>query len=75
MNNLCGNLVNHIYDYSIGYDLHWRSKFRNVINEITYFNADDIVSDYFSNNHVRHKDLAIDIINCWFYLEENKFKQ
>ena len=44
------------------------------MDEITCFNADDIVSEYFSNNHVRHKDLDIDIINCWFYLEDNNFK-
>ena len=47
----------------------------NVINDITYFNADDIVSEYFSNNRVRHKDLDIDIISCWLYLGDNKFKQ
>ena len=47
----------------------------NVINDITYFNADDIVSEYFSNNRVRHKDLDIDIISCWFCLEDNEFKQ
>ena len=68
MNNLCGNLVNHIYDYSIGDDLYLKSKFTDVINHKSYFNVDDIVSDYSSNNRVIHKDLAVDIINCWFYL-------
>jgi hypothetical protein len=28
-----------------------------------------------SNNHVKHRDLDIDVINCWFYIEDNKFKQ
>ena len=32
------------------------------------FNADDIVYEYVSNNQVKHKDLDLDIINCWFYL-------
>ena len=54
---------------------YWKSKFKDVIKEITYFNADDIVCEYFSNETVRVKDLDIDIINCWFYLEDNKFKQ
>ena len=31
----------------------------------TYFNADDTVYEYVSNNNVKHKDLDIDIINCW----------
>ena len=34
-----------------------------------------IVYEYCSNNNVKHKHLDIDIINCWFYLEDNKFKQ
>ena len=59
MNTLCGNLVYHIYDYSTGDCLHWKSKFTDVIHDTSYFNADDIVPDYFLNNHVRHKDLAI----------------
>ena len=65
MNNLCGNLVNHIYDYSIGDDLCWRSQLKNVVHEIKYFNVDDIVSAYSSNNHVR-QDLDSGIISCWF---------
>ena len=69
MNNLADNLVNHIYDYSIGDKKQWKSKFKNVIDEITYFNADDIVNDYFSNHNVRPKDLDIHIINCWFHLD------
>ena len=51
------------------------SKFPYVINYITYFNADDIVSDYFSNKNVRRKDLDINIINSWFSFEDDKFKQ
>ena len=50
-------------------------KVSNLINEITCFNAADIVYEYFSNNYVRHKALDIDVINCWLYLDENKFKQ
>ena len=53
----------------------WKSKFRNVTNDITNFNADDITYEYSSNKHVKPKDLDIDIINCWFYLDDNKFKQ
>ena len=75
VNSLTDNLVNHIYHYSIGDTYFWMSKFTYVINDITYFNADDIGSDYFSNKHVRHNDPDIDIINCWYYLEYNKFKQ
>ena len=50
-------------------------KILNVINDITYFNVDDIVFEYFSNKHVKPKDLDIDIVSCWFYLDDNKFKQ
>ena len=75
MNNLADNLVNNIYDYSIGDKRFWESKFKHVIDDMTYFNADDIVYVYFSKNNVERKDLDIDIINCWFYLEDNKFKQ
>ena len=75
MNNLADNLVNHVYDYSIGDKRFWESKFKIAINHITHFNADDIVYEYFSNNNLKHKDLDVDIINCWFYLEDNKFKQ
>ena len=75
MNNLADNLVNPIYDYSMGDTNFWESRFINVINDITYFNADDIVYEYSSNNQVKRKDLDIDIINCWFYLEDKKFKQ
>ena len=46
-----------------------KSKFKNVIDEIAYFNADDVVYDYFSNHNVRAQDLDIDIINCWFHLD------
>ena len=53
MNNLADNLVNHIYAYSIGDRNYWKSRFKNVIDEITYFNADDIVSEYLSNKNVR----------------------
>ena len=74
MNNLGGNLINKIYDYSIGDKKYWKSKFKDVINEITYFNADDIVCEYFSKNHVKHNDLEINIINCWFHLDY-KFKE
>ena len=65
MNNLADNLINHIYDYSIG-DKKLEVNFKNVIDQITYFNVDDIVSEYFSNNNVRPKELDINIINCWF---------
>jgi len=75
MNNSGENLVNNIYDYSIGDKSFWKSKFRNVMNDITDFNADDIVYEYFSNNNLRPKDLDINIINCWLYPEDNKFKQ
>ena len=50
-------------------------KIKNVRNYITYFSADDIVYECFSNNNVKHKDLDIDIINCWFYFEDTNFKQ
>ena len=53
----------------------WKSKFKYVIPDITYFNADDIVYAYFSNNHIKAKDIDIDSISCWFCIEENKFKQ
>jgi len=75
MNKFDENLVELIYDYSIGDAVYWRSKFQHVLNEITYFNADDIVSEYFSHNYFRYKDIDIDIMNCWFYLEDSKFKQ
>ena len=75
MNNLADNLVNHIYAYSIGDKTYWKSKFKNGIDEITYLNADDVVSEYFSNTNVRPKDLDINIINCWFSFEDDKFKQ
>jgi len=39
-------LVNHIYDYSIGDNKYSKSKFNNVIDEMTYFNVDDIVTEY-----------------------------
>ena len=51
-----------MYDYSIGDKSVWKSKFRNVIRDITYFNVDDIAYEYY-------------VVNCWFYLEDNKFKQ
>ena len=54
---------------------YWKSNFNNVIDDLTYFNADDIVYEYFSNNSVRPKYLDINIITCWFYIEDNKFKQ
>ena len=47
MNNLADNLVNQIYVYSLGDKPYWQSKLKNVMDEITYFNADDIVSAYF----------------------------
>ena len=75
MNKFDENLVELIYDYSIGDALLWKSIFQRVLNGITYFNADDIVSDYFSHDYVRYKDVDIDIMNCWFYHEDNKFKQ
>ena len=43
---------------------YWKSKFKNVIDEIAYFNADDIVCEYFPNKNVRYKELDIDIISC-----------
>ena len=49
---------------------YWKSKFKNVIHEMIYFNTDDVASDYFTSNNLRYKDLNIDILNCWgFYLE------
>ena len=75
VNNLADNLVNHIYDYSIGDKNFWISKFKDVIKKTTYSNADDIVSDCFSNDYVRHTDLAVDVINCLLYLEDNWIKQ
>lgn len=75
MRTLGDNLVNHIYDYSIGDKTFWKSKFRNVVNDITHFHVDDIVYEYFSGNHAKPKDLGIDSINCRFYLDDNKFKQ
>ena len=90
MDNLTNNLVNHIYDYSIGGKDFWKSKFSNVINEATYFNTENIISDYFNHNYFRYKDIDIDSINCTkrampflvgtlchtlFYLGDNKFKQ
>ena len=64
MNNLAGNLVNRIYDYSTGDKTCWKPKFKNVTDEITYVNAGDIVSEYSSNKNVRFKDLDINIISC-----------
>ena len=29
----------------------------------------------FADNNVKHKDLDMGIISCWFYLEDNKFRQ
>ena len=75
MNNLVDTLVNHVYDDSIGDKSFWNSKFKRVTNYITYSNADDIVYEYFSNNNVRPKDLDINSMNGWFYLEDNKLKQ
>jgi len=75
MNNLADNLVNHLYDYSIGDKKFWQSKLKNVVNDMAYFNADDIDYEYFLNNQVKHKYLQIDIIKCWSYLDDNKFKQ
>ena len=34
MNNLTDNLINHIYDYSIGNKKYWMSKYRDVTHEI-----------------------------------------
>ena len=67
MNNLADNLGDQIYDYSIGDNNLWQSKLKNVINHITYCNVDDIVCKYFSNNHMKAKDLDISIINCLFF--------
>ena len=64
MNNLAGNLVTHTYHYSIGDNNFWKSK----------SNADHIVCEYSSNIHIKPKDLDINTINCWFYLEDNNFK-
>ena len=64
-----------INDFSVGNAVDWKSNFRDVINEITYFNADNIVSKYFNRNYFRQKDIDIDIINCCFYLEDHKYKQ
>ena len=75
MNNLADTLVNHIHDSSIVDQKYWKSKFKNVIHDVTYVNADDIVYKYFSKDNAKPKDLDINIINCWFYIEENKFKQ
>ena len=75
MNNLADNFVKRISDYSRGDKQFWKSRFKHVIIDITCFNADDIVHEYFSNSNDKHKDLDIDITSCWFYLEDNKFKQ
>ena len=75
MSNLSDNLVNQIYDDSIGDKYFRQSIFTDVLNDTTDFNDDDIVSDYFSNNHVGHEDLGIDITTCWYYLEDNNVKQ
>ena len=75
MKNLTKDLIEHIYDYSIGDKDFWKSKFSNVINEIKYFNASKIVEEYFNHNYFRYKDIEIDIINCLFYLDDTKFKQ
>ena len=90
MKNLTKDLIEHIYDYSIGDKDFWKSKFSNVINEIKYFNASKIVEEYFNHNYFRYKDIEIDIINCTnsalhclvgtmchtlFYLDDTKFKQ
>ena len=50
-----------------------QSRFKSVLDEIKYFNADDIVSYYFNHNDVRYKDIYIDLMNCWFGLEDTKF--
>jgi hypothetical protein len=49
-------------------------KIKQVLHDITYLNADDIVFEYFSSNNVRTQYLDIQIVNCWFHLE-CKFKQ
>ena len=67
MKNLTKDLIEHIYDYSIGDKYFWKSNFSNVINDITYFNAYNIVEDYFNHNYFRYKNIDIDIINCLFY--------
>ena len=61
MNNLVDNLVNQIYDYSMGDDLCWKSK----INAINYsINDDNSVSAcLFSNSYVRHTGLTLTIIS------------
>ena len=51
MNNLADNLVNQIYDYSIGDKIYWKSESKHVVDEIAYFNADDVVSEYFPNKN------------------------
>ena len=45
MNNSGENLVNNIYDYSIGDKTFWKSKLKNLRNDITFF-VDDIVYEY-----------------------------
>ena len=74
MNSLADDLVNHIYEYSIGDNNFGNQYFFKVINPIAYFNADDIVCEYFSNHNVRPKNLDINITNCRFHLDY-KFKQ
>ena len=54
MKNLTEDLIEHIYDYSIGDKDVWKSKFSTVINEITYFNAENRVSNYFNHNYFRY---------------------
>ena len=36
MNNLADNLVSHIYSYSVGDKSFCESKFKNVVNYMTY---------------------------------------
>ena len=49
MNNWGENLVNKLYDYSIGDTSYWKSKFKNVIDEIVYCNDADVVHDFFKS--------------------------
>ena len=66
MNSLADNLV--IILMTIPYKNCWKSKFKHVFHDIAYFFAGDIGYEYFSNNNVKHKDIEIDMINCWFTL-------
>ena len=75
MNSLPNDISNLIGNALHGDKSYWKSKFQDVLHDIKHFNADNLVTDYFNDHDFRYKDIYIDIMNFWFGLEDNKFKQ